>query len=78
MKPPTQRLKMRPCRGTPKRTQKGFAEEYEDCEVSESEAIAVNSLGELVYNCNWQHTPPSGKAKGKDKGKSKGKSKAAL
>ena len=74
MKPPTKPLMTKPCQ-VPRR----HGEEYEDYELSESEAIALNRLEELEESSEAGHAvelhlaahAAFGKAKGKGKGKSK-------
>ena len=74
VKPPTKLLRMKPCEDP-----EGDGEEYEDYEVSESEAIALNRLEELEESSEAGHAvqlhlaahAAFGKAKGEGKGKSK-------
>ena len=56
MKPPTKPLRMKPRQGT-KRTE-GDGEEYEDYELSESKAIALNCLEELEESSEAGHAVP--------------------
>ena len=76
MKPPTKPLKTKPRQGTTKDPE-GDGEEYEDYELSESEAIALNcleQLGEEAGHAVQLHLAAHaafGKAKGKGKCKSK-------
>ena len=80
MKPPTKLLRMKPRQGTTRpEDPEGDGEEYEDYEVSESEAIALNCLEELEEPSEAGHAvqlhlaahAAFGKSKGKGKGKSK-------